>query len=44
MMKLSSFLKDLHCTYKRLKEELSGRTDLGKVDYLVENIEEGGGE
>ena len=43
MMKPASFLQDLHRTYERIKREYSGRTDLGKVDYLVDNIGEGGG-
>ena len=42
-MKLSSFLWGLHCAYERIKGEHSGRTDLGKVEYLVDNIGEGGG-
>ena len=43
MMKPTSFLKDLHHTYKRIKGGYSVRTDLCKVDYLVVNIGEGGG-
>ena len=43
MMKLSSFLQKLHRTYERIKGEYSERTDLRKVDYLVDNIGEGGG-
>ena len=43
MMKSASFLQELHRTYKRIKGGHSGRTDLCKVDYLVDNIEEGGG-
>ena len=42
VMKLSSFLQDLHRTYERIKGGYSGRTDLCKVDYLVANIGEGG--
>ena len=43
MMKLSSFLQDLHRTYARTKGGYSVRTDLYKVDYLIVNIGEGGG-
>ena len=43
MMKSTSFLQELHRTYERIKGGHSGRTDLGKVDYRVDNIEEGGG-
>ena len=43
MMKLSSFLQDLHRTYERIKGGHSERTDPCKVDCLVDNIEEGGG-
>ena len=43
MMKSASFLQELHRTYERIKGGHSGRTDLGKVDYRVDNIEEGGG-
>ena len=42
MMKSASFLQELHHTYERIKGGHSGRTDLCKVDYLVDNIEEGG--
>ena len=42
MMKSASFLEGLHRTYERIKGEHSGRTDLGKVDYLVDNVGEGG--
>ena len=38
MMKSSSFLRELHRTYERIKGGYSGRTDLCKVDYLVYNI------
>ena len=43
MMKSASFLQELHRTYERIKSGHSGRTDLCKVDYLVDNIEGGGG-
>ena len=43
MMKSASFLQELHRTYEGIKGGHSGRTDLCKVDYLVDNIEEGGG-
>ena len=43
MMKLASFLQELHRTYERIKGGHSERTDLYKVDYLVDNIGEGGG-
>ena len=43
MMKLASFLRELHRTYKGMKGGYPGRTDLRKVDYLVDNIGEGGG-
>ena len=42
MMKSASFLQELHRTYERIKGGHSGRTGLCKVDYLVDNIEEGG--
>ena len=42
MMKSVSFLRKLHRMYERIKGEFSGRTDLGKVDYLVDNSGEGG--
>ena len=41
MMKSASFLRELYRAYERIKG-YSGRTDLCKVDYLVDNIEEGG--
>ena len=43
MMKSASFLQELHHTYERIKGGHSERIDLCKVDYLVDNIEEGGG-
>ena len=43
VMKSAFFLREFHRTYERIKGEYSGRTDLGKVDYLVDNIGEGGG-
>ena len=43
MMKFASFLQELHRTYERIKGGHSGRTDLCKVDYPVDNIKEGGG-
>ena len=43
MMKSTSFLQELHRTYERIKAWHSGRMDVGKVDYRVDNIEEGGG-
>ena len=42
MMKSSSFLRELHRTYERIRG-YSGRMDLCKVDYAVNNIGEGGG-
>ena len=42
MMKPASFLQDLHRTYERIKGGYSERADLYKVDYLVDNIGEGG--
>ena len=42
MMKLSSFLWELHRTYERIKGGHTGRIDLCKVNYMVDNIEEGG--
>ena len=42
-MKSASFLPELHRTYEGIKGGHSGRTDLDKVDYLVNNIKEGGG-
>ena len=42
MMKLSSFLQDLHRSYERIKGSYSERADLYTVDYLVDNIREGG--
>ena len=38
MMKSGSFLWELHRTYERIKGGYSGRTDLCKVDYVVDNI------
>ena len=43
MIKLSSFLRELNRTYEGMKGGYSGRMDLRKVDYLVDNIGEGGG-
>ena len=43
MMKSAPFLQELHRTYEIIKGGHSGRTDVGKVDYRVDNIEEGGG-
>ena len=43
VMKSAFFLWEFHRTYERIKGGHSGRTDLYKVDYLVDNIEEGGG-
>ena len=43
IMKLSSFLRELHRTYERIEGGYSEKTDLCKVDYLVDNIGEGGG-
>ena len=43
MMKSASFLRELHCTYERINDLYSRRTDFYKVDYLVANIGEGGG-
>ena len=42
MMKLASFLRELHRTYEGIKGGYSGRTGLSKVEYLVDNIGEGG--
>ena len=33
-----SLLQELHRTYERIKGGYPGRTDLCKVDYLVDNI------
>ena len=43
VMKSAFFLQEFHRTYERIKGGYSGRTDLCKVDYLVNNIGEGGG-
>ena len=43
MMKSASLLRELHRTYERIKGGYSGRMDLCKVVYLVDNIGGGGG-
>ena len=42
MMKSASFLQELHRTYERIKGGHTGRIELCKVNYVVDNIEEGG--
>ena len=42
MMKLASFLRELHRTYDRVRG-YSGRTEFCRVYYLVNIIREGGG-
>ena len=42
IMQSASFPQELHRTYERIKGGYSGRTDLCKVNYLVDNIEGGG--